>query len=241
MGAPGRRIVLDPTSRQWRRQLGPMVWAVLEDLALDAEDDAAGEVARSSARRVAEHLGIQPGTAAKALNRLRDQGLVRLVREPGAAGRFGLSVYQLAEIPGLTLIDTPPPRVDPPHMDAPHVVTPNTAPPTVASPRMVTPYTVPQNVGPALAGIPPVVAVPLAVPNAYATGWGWRHPDDEGDASDSVLAVPADGSAGPEPLLSPAWDTAGPPADPVPPEPSRPSPRAKRPSPGQASLWEERT
>jgi hypothetical protein len=93
-----------------------MAWTVLEDLALDAEADRAGLVARTSARRVAEHLEIQPGTAAKALQRLRAQGLVALTREPGPGGRFGLSVYQLVPVPGLVPTVQPGPRAVSPHV-----------------------------------------------------------------------------------------------------------------------------
>jgi hypothetical protein len=37
-------------------------WAVLEDVAMDAMATAHGLVATTSARRVAEHLGVTPGT-----------------------------------------------------------------------------------------------------------------------------------------------------------------------------------
>lgn len=105
-----------------------MAWTVLEDLALDAVTDDTGVRARTSARRVAEHLDVQPGTAARALARLRDEGLVSLAREVGPAGRFGLSVYRLVAIPGLTFTDLAPPRVDPPVTAGPHVGGPDVAP-----------------------------------------------------------------------------------------------------------------
>lgn len=123
-------VVLTEGCRDLRRRVGAMAWTVLEDLALDAvPDDGGVMVAHTSARRVADHLDIQPGTAARALARLRDEGLVRLAREVGPTGRFGLSVYRLVTIPGLTFTDVAPPRVDPPVMARPHVARPNVAPP----------------------------------------------------------------------------------------------------------------
>jgi len=119
-------VVLTEESRDLRRRVGAMARTVLEDLALDALLDERGVmVAHTSARRVAEHLDIQPGTGARALARLRDEGLVSLAREVGPAGRFGLSVYRLAAIPGLTFTDLAVPRVDPPVMATPHTGEPN--------------------------------------------------------------------------------------------------------------------
>ena len=79
-----------------------MAWGVLEDVALDAVLDEDGRlVATTSTRRVAENLGLAPGTAGRALSRLRQLGLVRLVRQSGDGGRFGLSAYVLSSVPGL--------------------------------------------------------------------------------------------------------------------------------------------
>ena len=75
-------------------------------------------MARTSARQVAERLGVDP-TAAAALRVLRERGLVALEREKGPAGRFGLSVYELGPVAG------------------PTVVRPCTAEPLVVSPPMV--------------------------------------------------------------------------------------------------------
>jgi DNA-binding transcriptional ArsR family regulator len=119
-------VELTTASRDMRRCLGPMAWAVLEDLALDARVDERGVfVAGSSARQVAANLDIQPGTAARALRCLRDAGLVVLVREPGTDGRFGLSAYQLAEIAGLRINASGPPCAVRPHPVRPHIAEPN--------------------------------------------------------------------------------------------------------------------
>jgi len=88
-------VVVTGASRELRSSLGVFAWAVLEDVALDAVTDAAGcLVATTSVRRVAEHLGIGKDTAAAALARLAERGLVER-RPAGRAdgGRFGRSVY----------------------------------------------------------------------------------------------------------------------------------------------------
>lgn len=97
-------LVVSAASRALRRQLRPLPWVTLEDVALDAVAEDGRLVARTSARRVAEQLGVDPGTAAGALRVLRDRGLLVLEREQGPAGRFGLSVYVLGSVAGLTLV-----------------------------------------------------------------------------------------------------------------------------------------
>jgi len=124
--------------RDLRRRLGPMTWTVLEDLALDARPSAGGEFwARTSARLIAGHLGIEPSTAAAALRRLRRDGLVTLSREPGPGGRFGPSVYRIATIPGLTIAEQPGPGVDPPRMVTPQPARPVTVEPAVIEPAVL--------------------------------------------------------------------------------------------------------
>ena len=95
----------------------------LEEVALDAvaEDDRL--VARTSARQVAERLGVDPGTAAGALRVLHDRGLLVLEREQGPAGRFGLSVYVLGPVAGLTVVSMRAtlPHVASPSLGKPHV------------------------------------------------------------------------------------------------------------------------
>lgn len=114
----GLNLVIAPGARALKRQLGPTGWAVLEDVALDARLDDAGQlVATTSSRRVAKNLGLTPGTAARALGRLRSLGLVDYVRQSGTAGRFGVSAYVLGALPGIELIaadqDRPPSPAQP--------------------------------------------------------------------------------------------------------------------------------
>ena len=95
---------MSAASRPLRRQMRALTWVTLEDVALDAVAEDGQLVARTSARQVAERLRIDPAAAAGALRVLRDRGLVRLEpdQRPGLARRFGLWVYMLGPIPGLT-------------------------------------------------------------------------------------------------------------------------------------------
>ena len=127
--AGGGALRLGPASRWLRRALRPIDWVVLEDVALDARPDAAGRlVAPTSARQVAEHLGLTPGAVARALARLRIAGVLTHARQCGPAGRFGLSAYVLGAVPGLDVIDSaeaassPSPCSAPPHIDGPRAV-----------------------------------------------------------------------------------------------------------------------
>jgi DNA-binding transcriptional ArsR family regulator len=109
--------------------LRPLAWLVLEEVALTTVEDGRRLVARTSARQVAEQVGVDPGTAAGALRVLRDRGLLRLEREKGQAGRFGLSVYVLGSITGLTVV-TPSeaePHLTLPSLDETYVAKPHAA------------------------------------------------------------------------------------------------------------------
>ena len=117
-------LTLRPGCRALRRALGVAAWAVLEDVAMDAMATAHGLVATPSARRVAEHLGVTPGTAATALRRLRQRGLLDHERVAGPDGRFGLSVYRVHLVDGMALR----PCVEPPSTGTPHVVNRHVAP-----------------------------------------------------------------------------------------------------------------
>lgn len=128
----GGAIVVGPASAERRRSLRPIEWVVLEDVALDARPDNDGRlVAPTSARQVAEHLGLTPGAAAGALARLRSAGLVIHARQAGPAGRFGLSAYMLGPVPGLDVVDG---------AEALEPATPRITPPPMAPPRVVEPY-----------------------------------------------------------------------------------------------------
>lgn len=81
-------FIVSPAARTMRRQLGPAAWAALEDVLCDITVDASGRsTARTSARRVAAGLGVSKDTAARALARLVDAGL--LVRHEGTRADVG--------------------------------------------------------------------------------------------------------------------------------------------------------
>jgi hypothetical protein len=114
------RLLVSAASRTLRQQLRALTWVTLEDVALDAVAEDGQLVARTSARQVAEHLRVDPLAVAKALKVLRDRGLVRLEpdQQPGPARRFGLWVYVLGPVTGLSVVAesfTPPPSPSLPH------------------------------------------------------------------------------------------------------------------------------
>lgn len=124
---------LGPECRALRLRLRALEWVVLEDVALDSVVDPAGRaLAATSARRIAANLGVDPGTVARALTQLRAEGLIEHSRSQGADGRFGLSAYLLAPIPGIDLSDPPTLR---PRTERPRVEKPPTASPSKPTPK----------------------------------------------------------------------------------------------------------
>jgi hypothetical protein len=91
---PANRIVLDPGSGSWRRRLGPLPGAVLEELALCTRRDETGWVAAIGVRAIAAAVGVTKDTAARAVATLRSAGLVSPDRVKTADGR-SLSAYRL--------------------------------------------------------------------------------------------------------------------------------------------------
>jgi DNA-binding transcriptional ArsR family regulator len=136
-GSGSGMLVLSGQCRPLRRALRPLVWVILEEVALDAVVEDGRLVARTSARQVAEQLGVNPSTAAEALRVLVRRGLVSLERETGPAGRFGLSAYQLRPPAGLSVVQ---PRTAEPFMASPALVQPPVEEPAVASPSVEAPH-----------------------------------------------------------------------------------------------------
>jgi hypothetical protein len=69
-------VTVSPAARTMRRQLGPAAWA-LEDVLCDITMDTSGRAtAQTSVRRVAAGVGVSTDTAARALARLIDVGLL---------------------------------------------------------------------------------------------------------------------------------------------------------------------
>jgi hypothetical protein len=127
---------LGPDCRALRLRLRALEWVVLEDVALDAVLDPAGRaVAATSARNIAANLAVDPGTVAKVLTRLRAEGLIEHSRAQGTDGRFGLSAYLLAPIPGIDLFELGAPTTARPRTERPRVEKPPTAAPPKPTPR----------------------------------------------------------------------------------------------------------
>ena len=125
-------------SRTLKRTLGPLAWAVLEDLSLDAVLQDGRWLAATSTRRLADHLGLTPGTVARALARLCTEGLVhREDQRDTRTGRFGESVYVVAPTPALV-----------PCVDSPHTVPRDPDPPSTVRPVTVSPHAAPPNKAP---------------------------------------------------------------------------------------------
>jgi hypothetical protein len=78
-------LLVTGTAEATKRDLGPLAWWVLGDLLLGADRGAAELFARTNARRVAAELGVDKGTAARALRVLDSAGLVQW----GPQGRAG--------------------------------------------------------------------------------------------------------------------------------------------------------
>lgn len=99
---PGLHV--GPASRQLRRALGAMAWAVLEEVVLDARPTGSDLVAQTNVRRLAASLGISKDTAARAVARLSDAGLLRRQDAHRQSGRFMASTYvvRLGEASGIT-------------------------------------------------------------------------------------------------------------------------------------------
>ncbi len=83
------------------QRLGTTAWVVLEALALEAVVDDGALVVRTSARAIAEAVSASKDTAAGALRRLADAGLVERRRQHRAGGRFGAGSYVLLLPAGL--------------------------------------------------------------------------------------------------------------------------------------------
>ena len=81
-------LVIEVPSRPWRRRLGWLGWAVLEEVALSAHPDGDGWSAAVGVRAVAQNLGMTKDTAARALSVLVEAGLVERGRVRAIDGRI---------------------------------------------------------------------------------------------------------------------------------------------------------
>ncbi len=82
----GCTLWIDARSRAWRRQLGVLAWAALEDLALAAHPSDQGWVAPVGVRDIARGIGVTKDTAARAVHILSSARLVVFERVAGRDG-----------------------------------------------------------------------------------------------------------------------------------------------------------
>jgi hypothetical protein len=99
-------LIVTGASRVWRRRLGVVAWAALEELALAARRVPAGWVAPVGVRGVAAEIGVNKDTAARAVALLGAAGLLSLQRVAGDDGRRR-SGYRLTPPPGVEMRDCP--------------------------------------------------------------------------------------------------------------------------------------
>lgn len=90
-------VTLTASARPLRRTLGPVAWAVLEELVFDAEPDPGGDLlVVTNVRLLAMNLGLSKDTVARALTRLIDAGHVRREgTDRSAGGRFAVGAYRI--------------------------------------------------------------------------------------------------------------------------------------------------
>ncbi len=116
-------VLVQSAAREVLRSLRPVMRVVLEDVALDGAWIDGRLVAHTSARLVADHVGIDPGTAASSLRTLRRRGFLDLSQTTGPDGRFGLAAYALHLPDGMELVE---PEGNRPCAVRPHAATSDT-------------------------------------------------------------------------------------------------------------------
>jgi DNA-binding transcriptional MocR family regulator len=101
-----------------KRDLGPLAWIVLEELALAADEGEDGELRSAlGVRELAAALGISKDTAARAVSRLVEARLVCRITSRTAAGRFASCHYALwlprglSRAGGVLAAKLPPPAI----------------------------------------------------------------------------------------------------------------------------------
>jgi DNA-binding transcriptional ArsR family regulator len=100
-----RRVVLDASSLELRRRLGPTAWVVFEELRLASAGPTDACEAEVSVRTLAARLGLAKDTIARALTRLRNAGLVSVSQSRATTGVFATGSYQLHVSDAVTVSD----------------------------------------------------------------------------------------------------------------------------------------
>lgn len=89
------RVAIGVEANALRRGLGPTAWLVFEELILSAQPGSeAPPIAVASVRMLAARTGLATGTVARALTRLRREGLATS-RQARGSGVFASGSYEL--------------------------------------------------------------------------------------------------------------------------------------------------
>jgi hypothetical protein len=102
----GPDLVCGQASRTWRRQLGALAWAALEELALSARRDDQGWASPARIHPIATGIGTTDAAALCAIAALGRAGLLILQPVAGQQGDRGCG-YRLYLPPGIELQDCP--------------------------------------------------------------------------------------------------------------------------------------
>jgi hypothetical protein len=107
-------VVLAAEASELRRRLGPTAWVVLEEMLLASRLAADGRVAQVSVRSLARSVGIAKNTAARAIGRLHEAGVVAPVQSRTPSGVFDTGCYVIAVPEHISMLASvrtaPPPR-----------------------------------------------------------------------------------------------------------------------------------
>ena len=143
-------LVVTPAVATIRRRLGPVAWVVLEELLLGAgpADGTAGTTRSCDAtvRDLAERLGLDKDTVARAVRRLADDGLIAREQARTVDGTFTRTTYRVdgprrpphrPERTHRASAAAPdgPPRRRPPPLAQPPLRRPCSSPSSTADPR----------------------------------------------------------------------------------------------------------
>lgn len=94
---PSRRpVVVRPAAAHLRRALGAGSWVLLEELLARATGDADLSLATASIRDLAASLGVAKDTISRAVNRLRDHGLLTIEQSRAGDGVFASTTYRVS-------------------------------------------------------------------------------------------------------------------------------------------------
>lgn len=106
-GASPRCLVVGCDAEAVRRSLGPLAWTALEVLFESSESIDGAVVARSSARCLADALGVAKNTAHRAIVALRRAGLIEPTQLRTPDGKFTRGAYRLSVAPSVLRLVEP--------------------------------------------------------------------------------------------------------------------------------------